>query len=81
MKYCGLAKIIGEVTEIETIAVNHSIQVKDYLVTKYGKGRWRKLKGQATVELKDGTACRVEIHWYSAHGIGNFECKIKHFWD
>ena len=43
----------------------------------YGKGRWRKLKGMATVELSDGTICTAEIHWYEAHGIGKKEHKIK----
>ena len=81
MKFCGSAQIIDEVTEVETIAVNHSVRVKNYLSRKYGRGRWRKLKGQTTVRMKDGAVCRVEIHWYSAHGIGNVDCKIKMFCD
>ena len=74
-------KLVSKITNIESIAIGNSIRDLARLNRTYGKGRWRKLKGQATVELKDGTVCRVEIHWYSAHGIGNFECKIKYFWD
>ena len=39
MRFCGSAKILDEVTEIKTIAVNHSLRVKNYLNRKYGKGR------------------------------------------
>jgi hypothetical protein len=44
----------------------------------YGNGRWRKLKGIATISLIDGTACEAELHWYEAHGIGKKEIKIKY---
>ncbi|MCH7989564.1 MAG: hypothetical protein IID46_10520, partial [Planctomycetes bacterium] len=43
----------------------------------YGMGRWRKLKGRATVRLPDDTLCKAEIHWYEAHGIGRKDIKIK----
>jgi hypothetical protein len=43
----------------------------------YGKGRWRKLKGIATVEFPDGTISHAEVHWYEAHGIGAKDYKIK----
>lgn len=81
MKFCGSAKIIDKITEVETIAVNHSVRVKTYLNHKYGRGRWRKLKGQTIIQMKDGTVSHVEIHWYSAHGIGDVDCKVKIFWD
>jgi len=48
------------------------------LQKNYGKGRWRKLKGIATIILTDGTACKAELHWYEAHGIGTKEIKIKY---
>lgn len=44
-------------------------------------GRWRKLKGIATVRLEDGTIHRVELHWYEAHGIGRKKLKIKDYLD
>ncbi len=40
-------------------------------------GRWRKLKGVATVRLSNGVVRRVELHWYEAHGIGKGDIKIK----
>ena len=72
-------EIIGEITGIEAIAVGHSIRDVARLRKFYGIGRWRKLKGQATVRLPDGTIHRVELHWYEAHGIGKQEVKIKRF--
>ncbi|MEG4210242.1 hypothetical protein [Microcoleus sp. S13_B4] len=48
------------------------------LQKNYGKGRWRKLKGIATIILTEGTACKAELHWYEAHGIGTKEIKIKY---
>jgi hypothetical protein len=44
---------------------------------QYGKGRWRKLKGVATVRLIDGTIRLAEVHWYEAHGRGKREFKLK----
>jgi len=43
----------------------------------YGTGKWRKMKGIATVRLFDGTICEAELHWYEAHGIGKKEIKFK----
>jgi hypothetical protein len=48
---------------------------------RYGKGRWRKLKGVAEVELDDGTIATAELHWYEAHGIGKRKMKIKFLFD
>jgi hypothetical protein len=70
-------EIIGEITDIETIAVGNSIREIPRLRKVYGYGRWRKLKGIATIRLLDGTICKAEIHWYEAHGIGRKEIKIK----
>jgi len=70
-------RIIGEIKGIETIAVGRSVYVRRYLERAYGKGRWRKMKGVATVQLADGTICEAEIHWFEAHGIGRRDFKIK----
>ena len=43
----------------------------------YGKGRWRKRKGRATVQLSDGTVREAEIHWFEAHGVGRKDFKLK----
>lgn len=71
-------EIIGEITNIETIAIGNSIREVARLRKIYGTGRWRKLKGIATIRLDDGTICEAEIHWYEAHGIGRKEFKIKY---
>ena len=70
-------RIINPITEIETIAVGTAIRERARLRKVYGKGRWRKLKGIASIRLPDGTICKAEIHWYEAHGIGVREYKIK----
>lgn len=71
-------EIVSEITNIETIAIGSSIRVLPLLNKKYGKGRWRKKKGIATVKIeKDGSFHLAEIHWYEAHGIGKRELKIK----
>jgi hypothetical protein len=72
-------EIIGEITEIETIAVGNAIRDIARLRKRYGRGRWRKLKGVATVRLSDGSIRQAEIHWYEAHGIGRKRFKIKRF--
>jgi hypothetical protein len=74
-------KIIGPVTEVETIASGARIREVRRLRKIYGPGRWRKRKGLAHIRLSDGTICRAEIHWYEAHGIGAKEHKIKRIVD
>jgi hypothetical protein len=70
-------EIVGPVRNIETIATGPAIQQLRRLRRRYGKGRWRKRKGLATVRLQDGTVHTAEVHWYEAHGIGWREMKIK----
>ena len=72
-------EIIGEITEIETIAVGGKIREIARLRKQFGKGRWRKLKGVATVHLKNSRIRKVELHWYEAHGIGKRKLKIKRY--
>ncbi len=70
-------EILGELSGVELIAAGSSIRDLGWLEETHGSGRWRKLKGNARVELPDGTECRAEVHWYEAHGIGLVEHKIK----
>ena len=70
-------ELAGDITDIETIAIGHSIRGLARLRKFYGRGRWRKLKGKATVRLPDKTLRKAEVHWYEAHGIGKRELKIK----
>ena len=72
-------EIIGEITELETIAVGSKIREIARLRKQFGKGRWRKLKGVATVRLKNDRIRKVELHWYEAHGIGKRKLKIKRY--
>jgi len=74
-------EILGTVEEIEVIAVGPRIREFRRLKKIYGFGRWRKLKGVATVLFGDGTIRRVEVHWYEAHGIGRKKVKIKRYLD
>lgn len=70
-------KIIGKIDNEVTFASGTAIREIARLRKVYGHGRWRKRKGVATVELKDGTTLLVELHWYEASGIGREEYKIK----
>ncbi len=74
-------EVIGEIQEIETIAVGKSIRDLARLKKVYGPGRWRKLKGIARVRLQSGRIRLVELHWYEAHGIGKRDIKRKRYLD
>ena len=74
-------EVISDIENIETIATGSGIRVLEYLQKTYGHGRWRKLKGIATVKIPNGQFRRVEIHWYEAHGIGKRDMKIKYYLD
>jgi hypothetical protein len=63
-------EIIGDITDIEPIAMGSAIREVARLRKQYGRGRWRKLKGIALIRLANGRLRRAEIHWYEAHGIG-----------
>ncbi len=73
--------IIGNITEIETIAAGGNIRDIMRLHKQYGFGRWRKLKGIAAIRLQNGNVRKVELHWYEAHGLGKKKMKIKKFMD
>ena len=70
-------EILGELTGIVTIASGTGVRDRARLRRTYGKGRWRKRKGIATVRLPDRRIRLAEIHWYEAHGIGRREFKLK----
>jgi len=70
-------EILGEISDIETIASGRGVHIRRYLIRTYGRGRWRKMKGIATVKLSDGTICEAELHWFEAHGIGRRDFKVK----
>ena len=72
-------RITSPIAEIQVIASGRQIRELRRLIKAHGKGRWRKLKGIATIELPDGRIRKAEIHWYEAHGLGKKEVKIKRF--
>jgi hypothetical protein len=72
-------EVIGEIQQIETIAIGSHIRDLSYRQKVYGHGRWRKLKGKAMVKLPNGNVSHVELHWYEAHGIGKKDIKIKRY--
>lgn len=74
-------ELIGELSDIETIAVNISIRENADLKARYGGRRWRKLKGIGSVRLPNGSVRRAEVHWYEAHGVGKRKLKIKRLLD
>jgi hypothetical protein len=74
-------EILSEISDIERIAVGSHIHDIARLRKMYGKGRWRKLKGIATIRLKSGRVRLAELHWYEAHGIGRKEMKRKLYLD
>ena len=74
-------RILGGIWNAETIAVGNGIREIRRLRRVYGTGRWRKRKGIARVELKNGAIRLAEIHWYEAHGVGRYELKIKDYLD
>lgn len=74
-------EILSDITEIKKIAVGTGIRDIAKLRRKYGRGRWRKLKGIATIRLRNGRIRLAELHWYEAHGIGRKDMKRKRYLD
>ena len=74
-------RILGEITDVETIATGSGIRELARVRRRYGRGRWRKRKGAAEVELPGGLRRLAELHWYEAAGIGQHEFKIKRYLD
>ena len=72
-------EIIGEIKDIETIAIGGRIRDIMRIQKQFGRGRWRKLKGIGKVLLENGRICNAELHWHEAHGIGRKKMKIKRF--
>lgn len=74
-------EIIGQISLAKTIAIGGSIRELPELRARFGRGRWRKRKGVASVRLSDATIRLAELHWYEAHGIGKVRMKIKRYLD
>lgn len=74
-------RYLPPITGIEIIARRFSIRDLDYLHSNFGGKNWRKLKGNAHVELHDGSVRYAEIHWCECHGIGKRVVKVKRWLD
>jgi hypothetical protein len=74
-------EIVGSITNIETIAVGARIRQHERLKKLFGKGRWRKMKGEAMIRLTSGVIRKAELHWYEAHGVGRRNMKFKRYVD
>ena len=74
-------EIVGDIAKIQVIATGRGIRRLQTLRKRHSGRRWRKLKGDATVRLANGSLRRAEIHRYEAHGVGKRGLKIKRFLD
>ena len=74
-------KIVSGITNIRVIAQGPGVTSRNRLRARYGGDKWRKMKGDANVELSDGSIRRAEIPWYEAHGVGGRDFKIKRYLD
>ena len=72
-------EILSNIVGAEVVATGREIRDLRRLQRLYGKGRWRKMKGAATIRLANGRVRRAELHWYEAHGIGKKEFKRKRY--
>ena len=61
-------EIIGDIVDIETIAIGNKIRDIRELRKTYGKGRWRKRKGMAQIRLRSGRIRLAEL-LVQAHGL------------
>ena len=73
--------ILGEISDVQTIARGSGIRNLERLRRTYGSGNWRKRKGVAQIRLPNGDVRLAELHWYEAHGIGRKEFKRKRYLD
>jgi hypothetical protein len=66
---------------VQTIAAGRQIRQLARLKKLYGRGRWRKMEGEASIRLASGELRRAELHWYEAHGVGKRNMKFKRYLD
>jgi hypothetical protein len=74
-------ELLGDLTDIEIIAVNLSLRERRRLIEEFGGHRWRKLKAVGRVRFPNGEARLAELHWYEAHGVGRRKMKVKRVLD
>lgn len=74
-------EVLGQITDVETIAVGSAIRELKRLQKQHGKAKWRRMKGIGEIRLQSGRVVQAELHWYEAHGIGKKEIKVKRLLD
>lgn len=68
---------IIKIINAETIASGHGVHVRHGLDKRFGRGKWRKMKGSVLWQRpEDGRICLVEVHWFEAHGVGRHLPKL-----
>ena len=72
-------RIVGEISDAETIARSSGIRELPRPRRMYGHGSWR--KGVARIRLRNGSVRLAEPHWCETHGIGRKEFKRKRYLD
>lgn len=73
-------EVVGQIWDVETIALARAIRVLRYLRRAYGRGRWRKMKGIAAVRLPNGALSRAELHWYEHMALVKETLKSSAIW-
>jgi hypothetical protein len=63
-------EFLSELYGVETIARGNGVEQRAFLSRRFGRGRWRKMKGRAMIQYSDGRITEAEIHWFEASGIG-----------
>ncbi|CAN2038961.1 conserved hypothetical protein [Candidatus Magnetomoraceae bacterium gMMP-15] len=53
---------MSEINNKEVIARDSSVKIRKRLEKLYGRGKWKKMKGIAQVQLSDGSVKLAEIH-------------------
>ena len=74
-------EIEGEISNIGTFASGRGIPEISRLNKVYGKGKWRKRKGNAVIRFRNGESRHAELHSNESTGIGKKEIKIKRLLD
>jgi hypothetical protein len=74
-------EIIGEISDVEIIAVSGGITDIARLRRVYGRGRWRKLKGVARVQLRNGKIRQAYTVRLVPVDLGKREIKRKRYLD
>jgi len=59
-------QIVGPIRNVKVIATSRQIRQLARLKKLYGPGRWRNIKGEASIRLASSELRRAELHWYEA---------------